>query len=94
MAWGVPPVPAMVMGVVTGCVGGIIRDVLAGQPSILMRPELYVTAGALTAAIAAASLAMGFPATLSWAMAASAGFALRGAAIHWSLGLPAHEGAD
>lgn len=44
LAWGVPPVPAVLMGVVTGCAGGIIRDVLAGQPSILMRPELYVTA--------------------------------------------------
>jgi len=87
-------VPAMVMGVVTGCVGGIVRDVVAGQPSILMRPELYVTAGALAAAVAAAGLAMGFPPTLTWAIAASAGFALRGAAIHWSLGLPAHEGAD
>ena len=26
-----------------------IRDVLAGRPSILMRPELYVTAAALSA---------------------------------------------
>jgi uncharacterized membrane protein YeiH len=94
MAWGVPPIPAIVMGVVTGCVGGIVRDVVAGQPSILMRPELYVTAAALTAATAAAGLALGFAPTLTWAIAASAGFALRGAAIHWSLGLPAHEGAD
>ena len=31
----------------TACAGGIIRDVLAGEPSILMRPELYVTAAAL-----------------------------------------------
>ena len=30
----------------------IIRDVLAGRPSILMRPELYVTAAALSAGIA------------------------------------------
>ena len=37
------------MGVLTACAGGIIRDVLAGEPSILMRPELYVTAAALAA---------------------------------------------
>ena len=41
--YGVAPVPAFAMGVMTACVGGIIRDVLAGEPSILMRPELYVT---------------------------------------------------
>jgi uncharacterized membrane protein YeiH len=31
------PRPAFAMGVMTACVGGIIRDVLAGEPSILMR---------------------------------------------------------
>ena len=49
-----PPVPAFVMGVVTGCVGGIVRDVIAGEPSIIMRPELYVTAAALSAALCVA----------------------------------------
>ena len=38
LAFGVAPVPAFAMGVMTACVGGIIRDVLAGEPSILMRP--------------------------------------------------------
>ena len=39
------------MGVLTACAGGIIRDVLAGEPSILMRPELYVTAAALASGL-------------------------------------------
>ena len=39
------------MGVLTACLGGIVRDVLAGEPSILIRPELYVTAAALSAAL-------------------------------------------
>src|SRR3982751_1058124 len=51
LAFGVAPIPAVGMGVLTGCLGGIIRDVLAGEPSILMRPELYVTAAALSAAL-------------------------------------------
>ena len=92
LAWGVPIVPAVLMGVVTGCVGGIIRDVLAGQPSILMRPELYVTAGALAAVLAAGGLAAGLPWTLTWSVAVAGGFALRGIAIYWSLGLPTHRG--
>src|SRR5215212_2733947 len=51
LGFGVAPVPAFAMGVMTACAGGIIRDVLAGQPSILMRPELYVTAAALASGL-------------------------------------------
>jgi uncharacterized membrane protein YeiH len=94
LSWGVPPVAAMLMGVLTGCLGGIIRDVLAGQPSILMRPELYVTAAALASGVAAAGIAGGLSPALTWGVAVVAGFGLRGAAIHWSLGLPAHRGED
>lgn len=90
--WGVPPVPAILMGVVTGCIGGIVRDVLAGQPSILMRPELYVTAAALASGVAAGGIALGLSPALTWALAVVAGFGLRGAAIYWSLGLPPHPG--
>ncbi|KHK90520.1 trimeric intracellular cation channel family protein [Novosphingobium malaysiense] len=94
LTWDAPVIPAVLMGVVTGCVGGIIRDVLAGQPSILMRPELYVTAAALAAGLAAAGISVGLAPSLTWAIAVAAGFALRGAAIHWSLGLPVHRGKD
>ena len=38
IGYGVAPVPAFAMGVLTACFGGIVRDVLAGEPSILMRP--------------------------------------------------------
>ena len=88
LGYGVAPVPAALMGVITGCAGGIIRDVLAGQPSILMRSEIYVTAAALAAALAAAGKTAGLPNELVWPAAALAGFVLRGAAIHWSLSIP------
>lgn len=92
--WGVPPVPAILMGVITGCIGGIVRDVLAGQPSILMRPELYVTAAALASIVAAGGIVLGLSPAVTWGIAVLAGFGLRGAAIRWSLGLPAHKGED
>lgn len=94
LAYGVSPLPAMLMGVITGCVGGIIRDVLAGRPSILMRPELYVTAAALSSALCAGGTAMGLAKALVWPMAAIAGFGLRGAAIYWRLGLPVYSSED
>ncbi|MBB4086206.1 trimeric intracellular cation channel family protein [Sphingomonas carotinifaciens] len=92
LKYGVPPIPAVVMGVVTACVGGIIRDVLAGEPSILMRPELYVTAAALSSASFVVLVASGMPVGLAAPVAATAGFALRAVAIHFHLALPAYRG--
>jgi len=92
LSYGVPPVPAIVMGVVTASVGGIIRDVLAGEPSILMRPELYVTAGALASALYVVLVLLGLPPYAAASIGAAAGFALRAAAIHWHLRLPSYRG--
>lgn len=91
LRWGVPPLPAVLMGVVTACVGGIIRDVLAGEPSILMRPELYVTAGALASASFVLLILAGLPFAAAAAIGAVAGFALRAAALHFHLALPAYR---
>lgn len=91
LAFAVAPVPAMVMGVVTGCVGGVIRDVLAGRPSIIMRPEIYVTAAALASALCAGGTWLGLPRELTWTLAVLAGFALRGSAIRFGLHLPAYR---
>lgn len=91
LAFGIPPVPAVLMGVITGCVGGVIRDVLAGRPSIIMRPEIYVTAAALAAGLCAVGHALGLPRELAWTGAALAGFALRGLAIARGLALPSYR---
>ncbi len=92
LAYGIPPVPAALMGVVTACVGGIIRDVLAGEPSIIMRPEIYVTAAALAAGLYVVLVVIGVPGSIAAIVAAGAGFALRAAAISWKLALPAYRG--
>jgi len=92
LVFGIAPVPAVVMGVVTGCVGGIIRDVLAGRPSILMRPELYVTAAALSAALCVLGKLAGLPDAVTWTIAVLGGLGLRAAALVWGLALPGHRG--
>lgn len=91
LAFGVAPVPAFVMGVLTACAGGIIRDVLAGEPSILMRPELYVTAAALASGLLVGLTLAGAPGVLAVGLAAIAGFTLRGFAISRGLSLPAYK---
>ena len=89
--YGAAPLPAFGMGVLTACAGGIIRDVLAGEPSILLRPELYVTAAALAAALMVTLSMSGTPELLAGAVAAAAGFALRAAAIVKGWSLPAYR---
>jgi uncharacterized membrane protein YeiH len=91
IAFGVAPVPAFAMGVMTACVGGIIRDVLAGEPSILMRPELYVTAAALAAGLFVGLTLAGVAVWAAAVTAIVAGFALRGAAIARGWSLPAYR---
>jgi uncharacterized membrane protein YeiH len=88
--YGLPPVSAAFMGIITGCVGGIIRDVLAGRPSILMRPELYVTAAALSASVTVLGDLAGIRREWVWIAATTAGYGLRLAAIRWNLALPAY----
>ncbi len=41
---GAGPVVAVVMGVITAAVGGIIRDIIGQEPSIILKREIYVTA--------------------------------------------------
>jgi len=91
LAYGVAPVPAFAMGVLTACFGGIVRDVLAGEPSILMRPELYVTAAALSAGLYVGLSLLGTPMWAAAAIAAAAGFGLRALAIARGWKLPAYR---
>lgn len=91
LGYGVAPVPAFAMGVLTACFGGIVRDVLAGEPSILMRPELYVTAAALAAGLFVGLSLIGAPMWAAVICGALAGFALRAAAIARGWSLPAYR---
>src|SRR6478672_1664985 len=87
LGFGVAPVPAFAMGVLTACFGGIVRDVLAGEPTILTRRELYVTPAALAAGLFVGGSVAGLDEWVVAAIASAAAFALRGGAIlrGWSL---------
>lgn len=91
IAYGVSPVPSFAMGVLTACVGGIVRDVLAGEPSIIMRPELYVTAAALASGLFVALTLLGVSVSVAAIIAIAAAFVLRGGAIARGWSLPAYK---
>jgi uncharacterized membrane protein YeiH len=59
LAFGLGPVPAALMGMLTGIGGGILRDILAGRVPIVLRGELYATPALVGAAIAVVGTEMG-----------------------------------
>jgi uncharacterized membrane protein YeiH len=91
LAFGIAPVPALLMGVFTACLGGIIRDMLAGEPSIIMRSELYVTAAALASGLMVGLSLAGLPSYAAGGIATLAGLILRGGAIVRGWELPIYR---
>ena len=77
---GAPAAVAWLMGVMTAAFGGILRDILSGEPSLVMRKEIYATAAFLGSAVY-------WSTGNAWAGIATA-FALRGVAIYFRLSLP------
>jgi uncharacterized membrane protein YeiH len=92
LQWGVGPMPAVLMGVVTACAGGILRDVVSGEPSIMLGPELYVSCAFLSAAAFVLLETNGIGSPVAAGIAAIAGFSLRAAAIRFNWSLPSYRG--
>ena len=91
-AYAVAPLICIVMGALTACFGGVVRDLLAGQPSILLRREITVSAALLAATVFVAARALGLDAWSAALVAAPCGFALRAGALVWGWSLPAFPG--
>ena len=87
-----PPTSAIVMGMLTATFGGVIRDVLAHEPSALLQRELYVTP-ALLAATAFVLLGLaGAPIVVAGLAGIGLGFSVRAGAILWGWSLPGYRG--
>src|SRR5512147_1395802 len=83
LALGVDPIVSVAMGVLTACFGGVIRDVLAGQPSVLLKREISVSAALLAGAAFVTLTVLGIEPVWGGVTGAVAGFALRAGAIHY-----------
>ncbi|RZI98291.1 MAG: trimeric intracellular cation channel family protein [Brevundimonas sp.] len=91
-AFGIAPLICIVMGALTACFGGIVRDLLAGEPSILLRREITVSAALLAATVFVVSRAFGLDAWPAAVVGAVCGFGLRAGALAWGWSLPAFPG--
>lgn len=85
------PVVAVVMGMLTGTLGGILRDVLAGEPSVLLRREIYVSAALVGAAVFVALDRIGAPVVIAALIAGALALTVRGGALVFGWALPQYR---
>ncbi|WP_114766130.1 TRIC cation channel family protein [Vibrio rhodolitus] len=79
---------AIIMGVITGCGGGIIRDVLAREVPMVLRSEVYATACIIGGAFHTSALAMGCSNDTAFLIGVISTLVIRLGAIRWHLSLP------
>jgi len=84
-----PAAIAIIMGVITGVAGGVVRDILTAEiPLILRRGHLYATASVTGATLYILLLADGAPRPLPALIGMISVVLLRFASILWGLRLP------
>ena len=92
MSRGHGPVTVLIMGVVTGSFGGLMRDVVCNEvPLTLKQGELYLScafAGAGAALLLTAAGAPGLPAAIGCGLVT---FALRAGSLRWGWKLPVYK---
>lgn len=83
---------AIVTGMLTATLGGILRDQIAGEPSVLLRQEIYVTAAMAGAAAFAGLTIAGLPPLAAALAAFVIAFAIRAGAIRYGWSIPTYRG--
>ncbi len=85
---GTPVSTAIIMGVMTGVAGGVIRDMICNEIPLIFHKEIYATA-CLAGSLALVVLRpFGLPLGLDTGIAMLTVLAIRLAAIRWHLSLP------
>ncbi|HEX8164276.1 MAG TPA: trimeric intracellular cation channel family protein [Beijerinckiaceae bacterium] len=88
---GADPVAAVAMGVITATFGGIIRDVIGGESTVVLSREIYVTAALLGALTFVGLTLAGLSREAALGGGLAAGFTLRGLALHYGWSLPRYR---
>ncbi|HEX2886855.1 trimeric intracellular cation channel family protein [Vineibacter terrae] len=96
LAFGLEPVMAAVLGMLTGIGGGIARDLLLAEVPLVLRAELYALAALAGAAVVVAGSLLQVPLPLTLGLGAGLCFGLRLMAIRhgWRLPIARPPGAS
>ena len=76
---------AIIMGVITGCFGGMLRDVLAREIPMLLKGELYAITCIAGGVVYTQGIHFSFATELAMVMAMLTTLLLRIAAIKWQI---------
>lgn len=84
-----PPSICVMAGMVTGCAGGVIRDVMCNVVPLLFQQELYASVSAVVACVYLYCFeSQGMPQMSAVSLAMITGFLLRGLALRYNLRMP------
>jgi uncharacterized membrane protein YeiH len=85
---GAPPLVASFMGVMTGSMGGIFRDILCNEPPVVFQGPLYATLSWAGSLLFIGLLVLQLEATWAAVISGLSIFVARLVAIHFNLSLP------
>jgi len=85
---------AVVMGIMTGVAGGIIRDILSAEVPLILQREIYATAALCGAIVYVIMNRLLLPGSTCLAISVAATLVIRLAAIHWNFTLPVFTSRD
>jgi uncharacterized membrane protein YeiH len=88
--YGLSPLPAALLGTISGIGGGVVRDVLSGRVPVVLRSEIYATPALLGAGIVVVAAALDYEELWVPIMGAVICFVIRLLAIRrgWNAPLP------
>jgi uncharacterized membrane protein YeiH len=88
LAFGLNPVMAALLGMLTGIGGGMVRDIFLAEIPTVLRADIYALAALVGAAVVVVGQLLYVPATAATAVGALLCFGLRLMAIHRGWHLP------
>ena len=88
LAMGQPLTIVVVAGMITGCVGGVLRDVLCNDVPLLFRSELYASVSVVTGAIYVGGRSLDFDRDWVTLTAVAVGLTFRLLAIRYRWEMP------
>lgn len=92
MSLNQPPLIVVLMGIATGCFGGLMRDVVIGEvPLVLRQGELYVSAAFAGALLAVVLKALGCEALIVLGSCGAATWALRAGSLIFGWSIPVYK---
>jgi uncharacterized membrane protein YeiH len=83
-----PVVVVIVAGMITGCLGGVLRDILCNEVPLLFRSELYASVSIVTGVLYVGGLHLGLPHAAVMFGAMAFGLAMRLLALRHNWNMP------